>query len=384
MTDNARLGSLDAFRGFTIAAMVLVNNPGDWGHVHAPLVHAKWHGWTFTDVIFPFFLFIVGVSMVISTQRALGNEIESAPKVRFAVLRRLWLRCGFIVLIGFAMNLVPQFDFSTVRVPGVLQRIGLASAIAAPVVVLGGVRGLIGLMIACFVLYAGLMLYVPVPDATGAVAAGVLEAGRDFGAFVDRAVFGNHVWRSAKTWDPEGLVSTLPAVGNVLTGALLAHGLRASRVDDVTKIVWIMTAGVCAISLGEFLGHVLMPVNKNLWTVSYSVLMSGWALLVFGVFFWLMDVWPNVCARVEARRVLQPFTIYGMNALFIFVLSGLIGRLLVFTKIEGVSLKAYVFAPLKALPLVPQASSLLYAIAFNGVMFLVAWLMWRKKWFVKI
>jgi predicted acyltransferase len=359
--------------------MLLVNNPGDWSHVYAPLLHAPWHGWTFTDTIFPFFLFIVGVSMVTSTHRQIEHGVT-----RWRVLRKLWLRCTLIVLIGVAMNLVPQFDFGTVRIPGVLQRIGLASALVAPLVVLRPWRVWVWATLGAFALYSVLMLAVPVPDATGVVAAGVLEPGKDFGAYVDRAVFGDHLWRAAKTWDPEGLVSTLPALCSVFAGALLGLYLRRNLHAPSTQCVWIALIGFALVFLGGGLAHTLMPINKNLWTVSYSVLMSGWALLAFGAFYWLMDACENEAVRAGAKVWFTPLTVFGMNALFIFVLAGLVGRLLVFTKLQGVSTKSVLYAPLKSLPLEPRATSLLFALAFTLVMFLIAWIMWKKRWFIKI
>jgi predicted acyltransferase len=266
----------------------------------------------------------------------------------------------------------------------VLQRIGLASIIAAPLIVFGSWRLWIGAMLALFAIYSVLMLAVPVSDVNGVVVAGALEVGRDFGAYIDRAVFGNHVWRSAKTWDPEGLVSTLPAVGNVLVGAMLGLYLRRKSHAGVTQCVWLFVLGFSLIFVGEFLAHALMPVNKNLWTVSYSMLMSGWALVAFAAFYWLLDVCEDANVRANAHALCKPFLIYGVNALFIFVLSGLIGRLLVFTKVGGAPLKNAVFAPFAALPLEPRASSLLYALAFNLLMLGVAWVMWKKKWFIKL
>ncbi len=376
---NARLTSLDAFRGFTIAAMVLVNNPGDWGNAFALLLHAPWHGWTFTDVIFPFFLFIVGVSMVMSSSRALATGAT-----RGQLLPRMWWRALIIVAIGVGMNLIPQFDFSTVRIPGVLQRIGLASAIAAPIVLLCRSRGILIAMLVLFGVYSALMLGVAVPDSQGVVVAGTLEAGRDFGAYIDRIVFGNHVWAKAKVWDPEGLISTLPAVGSLLAGALVGRTLINTKLDATTRTVWLLLAGFAAICAAGLLENILMPVNKNLWTVTYSVLMTGWALLAFGAFYWLLDVCSDNAIRQRAQTLLKPFTIYGMNALFIFVLSGIVGRLLVFTKIGGVPLKNALYAPFQAFGFSAKISSLFYALTFNAVMFFIAWLMWRRKWFVKV
>lgn len=375
-----RLISLDAFRGFTIASMVLVNNPGDWSHLYPPLGHAEWHGWTFTDCIFPFFLFIVGVSMRISLARR-------APQAagRFALVAALWKRAAVIFLIGLALNLIPHFDFSTVRIPGVLQRIALCIAIAAPLVVYGGWRAQAAASAALFAVYALLQLTVAVPQADGGYAAGVLEPGRDFGAWVDRALLAGHLWAKSKTWDPEGLVSTLPAVGSLLFGVLAGHWLAAARAA-AEKTVWLLLAGLACLWIGTMLDAVFMPINKNLWTPSYAVFMSGWALIGFAAFYWLMDAVDAASLRAACRRWFLPFTIYGMNALFIFAFSGFVARLLTFYKFgePAQSLKALLYAPIEALPLTPQGASLLYAVLFNLVMFALAWHLWKKQWFIKV
>lgn len=406
MTDTAadtaaeqRLASLDAFRGFAIAGMVLVNNPGDWSHLYSQLAHAKWHGWTFTDWIFPFFLFIVGVSMTMSTGRrlALGDD-------RNALLRSLARRALVIFLVGFALNLIPHFNWGAVRIPGVLQRIALCTLLAAPLVLWCGWRGQVKALLALFTVYAVLMLAVPVPGPDGVVATGLLEPGRDTGAWLDRALLSGHLWVQSKTWDPEGLLSTLPAVGTVLFGVLTGHVLTW-RADAAHKTVWMLLAGLALLWLGAILDVVLMPINKALWTPSYAVFMAGWALLVFGAFFWLMDATPQARVRAAAARLFQPLVIYGMNALFIFALSGFIAKMMGFIKIPAasaevagaagavgaaaqgatsVSLKAWLYAPLKALPLEPVQASLLWALLFNAVMFIVAWTMWKKRWFIKV
>ncbi len=381
---SARLVSLDAFRGFTIAAMVLVNNPGDWGAIYGPLGHAKWNGWTFTDWIFPFFLFIGGVSMTFS----LGRRAEEGGD-KPALLEALAKRAAIIFFLGLSLNLVPQFDFATVRIPGVLQRIALCTLFAAPVVVYFDWKKQVGVIAGLFAIYTALMLFVPVPDPEGRVAAGVLEPGRDFGAFVDRAVFGRHVWAQAKTWDPEGLVSTIPAIGSQLFGVLVGRFLLTKH--TLQKKAALMAIGGAAFVLtGELLGATLMPINKSLWTVSYAIAMTGFALLVFSAFYWLMDAARSAGVRASSARAFMPFTIYGMNALFIFALSGLIAKMSLFIKVphgsDGAqaSLKTLLYEPLKALPIAPVNASLLYAIAFNVLMFSLAWAMWRKKWFVKV
>ncbi|MFO1328354.1 MAG: heparan-alpha-glucosaminide N-acetyltransferase domain-containing protein [Rubrivivax sp.] len=371
-----RLASLDALRGFAIAAMVLVNNPGDWDALYAPLAHARWHGWTFTDWVFPFFLFAVGVSMSFSLA---ARAAAGASRARLlAVMAR---RSALIFAIGLALNAVPAFDWAQLRVPGVLQRIALASLLAAPLVLWCRWRGLLLGALAWCALYAWPMLAWPVPDAQRVVGAGVLEPGRDFGAWIDRQVFGAHLWKASRSWDPEGLWSTLPAVATVLLGAIAGRGL-ASAAAPAEKTAWLFVAGLGAAWLGTVLDAWFMPINKNLWTPSYTVFTAGWAACALGVFHWLMDAAPQPGLRAAARRGLQPLVVYGVNALAVFVVSGLLARLLLVFKLsDGRSLKQALYAPLQALPLAPPQASLLYALGFQLAMFALAWVLWRRRWF---
>jgi predicted acyltransferase len=378
-----RLASLDAFRGFTIAAMVLVNNPGDWNHLYGQLDHATWNGWTFTDTIFPFFLFIGGVSMALS----LGRLAEAGAD-KPALLRKLAWRAVLIFLIGLTLNLIPNFNFATVRVPGVLQRIAVCILLAAPVVVYLGWRAQLAVIAALLALYSGLMLFVAVPDAHGVWSAGSLEPGRDFGAFVDRWLLEGHLWVKSKTWDPEGLVSTLPALCSQLAGVLAGRWLRSGATRS-EQTVWMLLGGLACLALGSTGDALLMPINKSLWTPSYAVWMTGWALLAFAAFYWLLDATPDAALRARARRWSKPFLIYGMNALFIFAFSGFIAKMLGFIKFHQpdgstLALGRMLYAPIGALPIAPVNASLLHALLFDASMFCVAWFMWRKKWFVKV
>jgi predicted acyltransferase len=384
---DERLVSLDAFRGFTIAGMVLVNNPGEWGKLYSQLAHAQWHGWTFTDWIFPFFLFICGVSMAFSLARK-QQPVVASPQAQRALVLSLTRRAAIIFAIGLFLNLFPFFDFSTVRIPGVLQRIALCIAIAAPLVVYFGWRAQVGWILLFFALYSLMMLTIPVPDMTGRVAAGALEPGRDFGAYVDRMLMSGHLWAKVKTWDPEGIVSTLPAVGTLLFGVLTGRWLGSSH-GKAEKTVWMLIFGLALLWLGAILDAVFMPINKSLWTVSYSVFMAGWALLVFPVFYWLIDGNDSAALRSHARRWAMPMTVYGMNALFIFAFSGIVARLLgviKWTAEDGkvMTLKAFLYAPIKALPIGPYNTSLIYAIVFNLLMLAIAWYMYRRQWFIKV
>ena len=369
---SARLASLDAFRGFAIASMVLVNNPGDWGHIHPPLAHAEWNGWTFTDLVFPFFLFAAGVSMAISLERRTRDGDVSGK-----LMRSIARRAAVIFLVGLALNLFPGFDLSTVRIPGVLQRIALCILIAAPFAIYLRTKSIVLWIAILLAAYTVLMLFVPVPGPDGVVAAGVLEPGRDFGAWLDRQILSGHLWSKSRTWDPEGLVSTLPAACSVLFGVLAGRWLLAARTGLGTSAE-LLAAGIGALGTGLVLDVVLMPINKNLWTPSFCIFMTGWSLVVFAAFHALMDSAPSLRFRTLARRALLPLTIYGMNALFIFALSGFVARLI---GMGGV--KSWLYAPLQALPVAPVNASLAFAIAFDLAMFAVAWAMWRKQWFVK-
>lgn len=376
---TGRLTSLDAFRGFTIAAMVLVNNPGDWSHLYSQLEHAKWNGWTFTDCIFPFFLFIGGVSMALSLGRLAA---AGADKPR--LVAKLAKRAMLIFLIGFILNFLPYFNLEKVRIPGVLQRIALCTLFAAPIVVYCGWRAQLAIIAALLGLYSALMLFAPVPG----IGAGRLEPGMDFGAYIDRMLLGQHMWVQSKTWDPEGLVSTLPALCSQLFGVLAGRWLTTSA-PRTEQTVWMLLAGLLFLWLGAIFDTILMPINKSLWTPSYCMLMTGWALVVFSSFYWLLDVNPYPAVRAAAARWSKPFVIYGMNALFVFALSGFIAKMFGFIKFaqpdgSKVSLGKLLYAPIRGLPIGPVNTSLLYALLFNLAMFGLAWLMWRKKWFVKV
>jgi predicted acyltransferase len=367
MSGPVRLSSLDAFRGFTIAAMVLVNNPGDWSHLYSQLAHAKWHGWTFTDWIFPFFLFIGGVSMAFS----LGRLAEAGAD-KPALLVKLAKRAGLIFLIGLVLNFIPDFNLATLRIPGVLQRIALCTLLAAPLVVYVGWRGQLAWIAGLLALYSVLMLAVPVPG----IGAGVLEPGKDFGSYIDRLLLDGHLWAQAKTWDPEGLLSTIPAVCSQLIGVLAGRWLLTTHAK-ADQTVWMLLAGLLLLWVGAMLDVLLMPINKSLWTPSFCLFTSGWALLLFSAFYWLLDANPHARIRQLAARWSTPFIIYGMNALFIFAFSALVAKILL-------PFHSTLYAPLTALDVAPVNSSLLYALLFNAAMFAVAWFMWRKKWFVKV
>jgi len=367
----ARLVSLDAFRGLTMASMVVVNNPGSWSAVYAPLLHAEWHGWTPTDLIFPFFLFIVGVSATLS-------KGTMGPWGR--ILRRTAIIAGLgLLLAGF-----PRFPLATWRIPGVLQRIALCYLTAVAIYrwmaprdrtrhLAHAIRLTVWAAVLLLVYWAVMML-VPVPGG----GAGNLSPGGDVGAYIDRALMGRHLWRQ-QTWDPEGLLSTVPAVATTLlgmvTGLWLASGATPQR-----KVHMLVRAGLVAILVG-LAWNIAFPINKNLWTSSFSVFMAGISSSAFAFCYWLVDVkgW---------RRWAQPFAIYGMNAIAVYVLAGVFATLLGRPWLtgaggKGLSMKGWVYQNVFAVLGSPRNASLMYALSFVLLLYLVAWVMYRRKWFVR-
>lgn len=349
-----RLESLDVFRGATIAGMILVNNPGSWQQIYAPLRHAEWHGWTFTDTVFPFFLWIIGVAMTLSFARRVERG-DDRRRLLGHVIRRGLILFG----LGLGLNLLGSMSFATVRIPGVLQRIGICYLAAGSIFLYTRLRGQLIWIGALLALYTALMLG----------GSGTFEKEGNFAQVVDQAVLEGHMWRQTRTWDPEGILSTLPAIASLLSGAVAGHLLR-TRLTKPEKAAWLMSTGAAIAGLAH-LASFWMPVNKNLWTCTYMLLMAGLASLVFGIWYWLVDVQGH-------KRWTRPLAIYGMNAIAVFVLSGLVAR---YAARSGLQewLMANVFNPVAS----PVNASLLYAVANVLLLYAVAWLMYRRGWFLR-
>jgi predicted acyltransferase len=377
---SSRLLSLDAFRGATIAGMILVNNPGQWDAVYPQLRHAAWHGWTFTDFIFPFFLWIVGVAMTMSFAKRMEQGAD-----RTHLMMHVVRRAAIIFGLGLFLNAVPfglildhHFSWATVRIPGVLQRIGICYLIASSIVLYGGIKSQIWWVIGLLMSYWVLLRFVPVPG----FGAGVLEPTGNLGWFLDSNLLAGHTWSGAPVpgFDPEGIFSTLPAVATTLFGVLTGHWLRSARSKE-EKTAWMFIVGNFFLLIGAVL-DMWLPINKNLWTSSYSIFMAGWAMVCLAVFYWLIDVKGH-------KRWAKFFEIYGMNAITVFVLSGLVGKflyLMKWTQADGsvITLKGFLYQLLFTPFFSPINASLMFAICFVLAMFAVAWVMWRKKWFIKV
>ena len=380
-SSSPRLVSLDAFRGATIAGMLLVNNPGSWSHVYPLLLHAPWHGWTFTDTIFPSFLWIVGVAMTLSFARRVEAGGDTGELFRHA-LRRSAIIFGLgLLLVAFPFGLLPTHTFALekMRIPGVLQRIGVCYLCASAIFLRTGARGQIAWIAGLLAGYAALLKFVPVPRYG---AGHIDEAVGNLAWWIDSHVLAGHTWSGAPApgFDPEGIISTLPAIATVLLGALAGRVLRAP-VEASVRVRRLLGAGAALAAAGLAL-HLWLPINKNLWTSSFTLFMAGWSSLWFAAFYWLIDV-------RGVQRWATPFVIYGMNAIVIFVGAGLVAKmmgLIAWQNAAGAktTLKGWIYAKGFTPYASPVNASLAFALTFVAAFLGLGWVLWRKRWFLKI
>lgn len=359
-----RLVSVDVLRGLTVAAMVLVNNPGSWRHVYWPLRHAEWDGFTPTDTIFPFFLFIVGVSIPL----ALGTRLEHGGR---GLVGRVLRRSATIFALGLLLHALPFFHLATLRIPGVLQRIAVCYLLAALLVVLtGGAAGWrlqAGVAAALLLGYWLLMTRVAPPGG----AAGDLSPAGNLAGYVDRLVLGPHIWQVSRFYDPEGVLSTLPAVATTLLGVLAGHWIRGDRPGR--RVAAGLAIGGLAATGAGWLWGLTFPINKSLWTSSYALFMSGLAALALAACYWSIEVrgW---------RGWARPFVVLGVTALPLFFLSSFMARLLILIRVGpgGPRLQAWLFDHLFAPWLPPVDASLAYALAYVLLWWGLMWALHRS------
>lgn len=372
-TGQNRLVSLDVFRGMTIAGMVLVNNPGTWSAIYPPLKHAEWHGITPTDYIFPFFLFIVGVAIPL----ALGRRVEQGGITKEVYLK-IFRRTALIFLLGLFLAAFPYFDFSTLRIPGVLQRIAVCYLIASLIFIRTDWKQQTLIGVGLLILYWGLMTLIAVPNCDATT---IDDKACNLAAYIDRAVFGeNHIWRSAKVFDPEGILSTIPAIVTTISGVLTGSWLKSKR-DDLEKVAGMFFFGI-VLTVAGWVWHSFFPINKSLWTSSYVLYTSGLALLFLGFCFYLIDI-------KDYKKWTKPFVIFGVNALALFVFSGLLAKTLGLIKVTGaegreVSLQRWIFESVFLPFAEPVNASLLYALTYILFWLFLMWLLYRKRIFIKV
>ncbi len=467
MAQRERLISLDVFRGMTIAGMVLVNNPGTWSHIYDPLEHAAWHGLTPTDWIFPFFLFIVGIAIPIALGKYIGSDSSSTD--RAGVYRKILTRSLMIFGLGLSMSVIPFFqfgasdapdslkmlvwlamtaalffallrnwkvagtlfvlsivgivglnlagynlvtyNFATMRIPGVLQRIAVCYLVVSLIFLHTTWKHQLGIAVALLLGYWLLMTQISV---LGCETTTIDDKACNFAAWLDRTILTeNHIWRSAKVYDPEGILSTLPAIATTISGVLTGMWLRsdASALADATqasgdatsrdtsdsapvtastppthaagsdKVAGMFFFGTILVAVG-YIWNGYFPMNKSLWTSSYVLATSGIALLTLAACYWLIDI-------KGYKAWAKPFVIFGVNALPLFVFSGIMARMLGAYRVTGsdgqpVALQKWIFDNIYLSIAQPIDASLMYAISFILVWLFVMWLLYRRKLFLKV
>src|SRR5947209_5049845 len=366
---TGRMTSLDVFRGITIAGMILVNNPGTWDAIYSPLEHSKWDGWTPTDLVFPFFLFIVGVSITL----ALARRAESGGSRRDLYLK-IVRRSLIIFALGLILSDFPYNDPATFRIPGVLQRIAVCYLFASVIFLNTSWRTQVVIVVALLLAYWAILIFIPAPG----FAAGDLSMAGSIASYVDRSVFGAHTWKPL--YDPEGILSTTGALATTLIGVLTGHFLRTRR-EPLEKVAAMFAAGAACVVTG-WAWNFWFPVNKSLWTSSYVLFTAGMALELLALCYWLIDI-------KGYKRSSLPFVIFGTNALAVFFLTGICARLLTLIKLTGtdgrqIGLQTVILKNLFLSWASPINASLAFALCFVLVWLGLMAILYRCGIFIKV
>ena len=371
---NNRLLALDTFRGATIMLMILVNNPGTWSHIYAPFRHAKWHGCTLTDLVFPFFLLIMGVAM-----RFTFEKYETCNKYG-PLFKKVFVRTITIFILGLILNAFPfvrqDWDWSSLRILGVLQRIALVYLLASIIVIKRDIKAIIKVSISLLFGY-WLVLY------TFGIINGVdpYALNSNLVLYVDKIILGDsHLWSgNGIPFDPEGLLSTIPAVVTTVIGFLVGTMIKTAS-DQRDNCQKMAILGSVFIIIGWIWG-LLFPINKALWTSSYVLFTAGIGILVLSIMIWLVDIKKN-------NKWAKPLIIYGTNSIFIFVISGIWTKVLlnISFNLNGKMISGYsylyqtIFMPLDG----GMNSSLLFALFHIVIFWLILVLMYKKRVFIKV
>ena len=363
-TPTQRLISLDALRGFTIAVMIVVNYPGSEDFVFFTLRHTVWNGLSFTDQVAPFFLFIVGVSIAFAYSRRLQ---DGTPKP--ALYKKIFLRSLKIYAVGMFLNLMPHFDFHTIRWTGTLQRIAVVFLICSLIYLHTNWKQQAWIAATLLVTYWLALVCIPTPG-VGKV---MLEPGVNIVAWLDSQYLPGRMWRG--NWDPESLLTNVTSVVSGLTG-MLAGALLLSNRPSSEKANILMTAGVFAAIAGYFWG-LTFPVNENLWTSSFVLVTAGFAALLFGALYFLVDIKGHT-------RGTRPGIIFGANAIAVYFLADVWALIFYEWKIGSTTLNEHWVRALTNAGSSPELASLLYALLFTGVNFIPAWWLYKKKIFIRL
>ena len=368
---------LDVFRGLAVAGMILVDNPGSDDKAYHLISHAEWNGWTPADFIFPSFLFLVGVSLVFSFAKRFA-----AGQSRQQILFHVFKRCLLLIAIGLLVNASPiiGLDLHSWRFEGVTQRIALCYFAAALLELWSGRRGQILAIAVCLFGYWALLRFVPVPG-LGVPGRDIpfMDPNRNIAAWLDRKLFMGHLFEGTR--DPEGIISTIPAVATTLIGVLTGHWLRA-RKSPRTKTLVMLLAGILGLLVGQ-LWNIWFPINKNLWTSSFVLFTGGFALIFLAFLYWILEIkkWRGAWT--------MPILVFGMNAIAGFVADSLVygpGYGFTVKGSNGVTLSWHdaAQARLQALGANPPNASLIYSLGAVLFCWILLWLLWRKRIFLKV
>ncbi len=394
-----RVLSVDVLRGITIAFMILVNDPGDWAHTYAQLDHAKWNGWTLTDLVFPNFLFIVGASIIFS----LASRVAKGER-RSELAKHIIRRAVTIYAMAMVLNIVPYFRFTHLRLYGVLPRIALCYLCAGLIcLATQRVRTLLGIVAVLLGGYWALMRLVPVPG-FGVPGRDVpfLDQDRNLAAWLDRGfvAFTQRTIHTGvlyeKTRDPEGWLSTIPAIATTLLGAITGLWLRgvSSGKEGFAKTkkqcaVGMFLAGLAGVGSG-LLWNIWFPINKNLWTSSYVLFAAGCALLGLAACYWLVDI-LRFHETTVGRWLTWPWLVFGSNAIVAYASSVVLVKTLLYFKTSDVGANGrpltvwgWIYAHWFARGHSTEMTSLIFGLCFVAVCFIPNWLLWRKRIFVKV
>ena len=425
-TSGQRLLSLDVFRGVTIAAMVVVNNPGTWSAVYPQLKHAEWHGWTVTDFVFPFFVFIVGVAIPLALGKRIENGTTSrevslrilyrsfvifglglfqmgfpffdpsktdlSPYVQIPVFIGLILCAGFFIADRFKASIVavaavaailacaylfdqgfPFEKMERIRIMGVLQRLALCYFFAALIFIRTGWKSQIGIACVLLLTYWGLMHFG---------GGGDLSPEGNFSGYIDRMILGEeHIWRSSKVYDPEGLLSTIPAIATCLIGVLCGSLINRKQIPLESRINPMFVIGFALTAMG-WVWSFWFPINKPIWTSSYALYTSGIAMIFLASLMYLIDV-------RSYKRWTYPFMVFGVNALALYFASSILTRIMLAIKVDSIEGKTIhsqrwiydsFFKPLAD----PMDASLIFALVYLLLWYLLMWALYKKRIFIKV
>lgn len=364
-TTPTRLLALDVLRGLTIIAMIIVNDPGSWSHVYPPLLHAEWNGLTPTDYVFPFFLFIVGVSIAL----AYGQRLDAGMEKR-SLLKKITSRTFKIYFLGVALWLFPEFDFSAIRWVGVLHRIAIVFLACSLLYLYVRPALLPRIAAAALVGYWLVMAYLPVPG-IGVPDLSVPE--KNWAHYLDSILLPGVMWQ--KTWDPEGLLSTIPSICTGIFG-LMAGRILLLQTEIHEKLVRLFTMAFALLAVGD-LWQWFFPFNKNIWSSSFATLLAGMATLALATMVYLVDVrgW---------KKWILPAQVFGSNAITAYVLAGILTVVFYNDKLIAQGLNGQFMALGNSLGLPAPLSSLLYAVIYVAVIFIPVYILFRKKIFIKL